>query len=122
MRRMTAPGVSGVTGTTETQGTNNRSIGRSALVLAHRWAGLFLAAFLFVSGLTGAIMSWDHELDEWLNPQLFEAKDIGGVAQSPLALAGQLEAADPRLLATRAPLGVEAGENIAAGSQPRIDA
>jgi uncharacterized iron-regulated membrane protein len=28
-----------------------------------------LAAFLFVSGLTGAVISWDHELDEWLNPQ-----------------------------------------------------
>src|SRR5688500_15738459 len=121
MRRMTAPGVSGVTGTTETQGTNNRSIGRSALVLAHRWAGLFLAAFLFVSGLTGAIISWDHELDEWLNAQLFEAKNTDGISQLPLLLADQLEAADSRLLVTWVPLRVEPGHNLVLVAKPRLD-
>lgn len=30
-----------------------------------------MAAFLFVAGRTGAVISWNHELDEWLNPQLF---------------------------------------------------
>ena len=36
---------------------------RAAFVIAHRFVGLTIAAFLFVSGLTGAIISWDHELD-----------------------------------------------------------
>ena len=110
MRRMTAAAVSGVTGTTETQGTNKRSIGRSILVLAHRWAGLLLAAFLFVSGLTGAVISWDHELDEWLNPQLYEARNAGGIPQPPLLLADRLEEADPRLLVRWVPLFIEPGD------------
>ena len=46
---------------------------RPPLVLLHRWFGLAVALFLFISGLTGAVISWDHELDAWLNPQLFHA-------------------------------------------------
>ena len=29
----------------------------------HRWFGLFTAVFLFIAGATGAVISWDHELD-----------------------------------------------------------
>lgn len=36
-----------------------------------------IAGFLFVSGLTGAVISWDHELDDLLNPHLMEAKSSG---------------------------------------------
>ena len=52
-------------------------VSRQVLTMLHRWVGLFLAVFLFISGLTGAIISWDHELDEWLNPQLFERQSQG---------------------------------------------
>src|SRR5437764_1338611 len=38
----------------------------------HRWAGLLTAGFLFFSGITGAIISWDHELDDVLNSHLFD--------------------------------------------------
>jgi uncharacterized iron-regulated membrane protein len=86
----------------------------------HRWAGLFLAVFLFVSGSTGAIISWDHELDEWLNPQLFKARGEG-VHSPPLGLAEQLEAADPRLLITWLPLSVEAGHNLGLAVSARLD-
>ena len=44
---------------------------RAILVVLHRWFGLFIAGFLIIAGLTGALISWDHELDEWLNPHLF---------------------------------------------------
>ncbi|WP_409998334.1 PepSY domain-containing protein, partial [Escherichia coli] len=50
---------------------------RPILVLLHRWCGLFIALFLFTAGLTGAVISWDHELDEWLNPHLFDAQTEG---------------------------------------------
>ncbi|MFX5562802.1 PepSY-associated TM helix domain-containing protein, partial [Acinetobacter baumannii] len=43
---------------------------RALLVLLHRWFGLAVAVFLFIAGVTGALISWDHELDAWLNPQL----------------------------------------------------
>ncbi|MBF4989383.1 PepSY domain-containing protein [Methylophilus sp. 14] len=44
---------------------------RHILVLWHRWVGLAMAAFLIISGLTGAIIAFEDELDAWLNPQLF---------------------------------------------------
>ncbi|WP_124552898.1 PepSY-associated TM helix domain-containing protein [Methylophilus methylotrophus] len=44
---------------------------RHALVLWHRWVGLAMAAFLIISGFTGAIIAFEDELDAWLNPQLF---------------------------------------------------
>lgn len=70
---------------------------RSFFVLLHRWLGLFIAGFLFVAGLTGAIISWDHELDEWLNPQMFHARSGDALAAtSPLELANRLEAEDER--------------------------
>jgi uncharacterized iron-regulated membrane protein len=93
---------------------------RASLVLLHRWFGLFIAVFLFVSGLTGAVISWDHEIDEWLNPQLFEARSEGPV-QTPQALAAQLEARDPRLQVGFMPLYTEPGHSFGVSVNPRID-
>ncbi|SNX59028.1 Uncharacterized iron-regulated membrane protein [Nitrosomonas ureae] len=93
---------------------------RQILTLLHRWAGLFLAVFLFISGLTGAIISWDHELDEWLNPQLFDRQSQGDPLP-PTILADQLEAADPRILITWLPLTIEPDENLGLGVKGRID-
>ncbi len=104
----------------EKQRAAKLSIGRNFLVLMHRWAGFFLAVFLFISGLTGAIISWDHELDEWLNPQLFEARGLGKPLPS-LLIAEKLEAADHRLLVTWVPLAVESGHNLGLGVSPRLD-
>lgn len=112
--------MSGVIEQFEKERAAKLSVGRIFFVLAHRWVGLFLAVFLFISGLTGAVISWDHELDEWLNPQLFEARG-GGVPLSPLMLAEQLEAADSRLLITWVPLAVEPGHNLSLGVSPRLD-
>lgn len=84
---------------------------RQALVLLHRWLGLFTAVFLFVAGLTGAVISWDHELDEWLNPQLFDSA-TAGERLPPLELANRLEAADPRLQVSFLPLHHEEGHAL----------
>lgn len=93
---------------------------RSTLVVLHRWAGLFIALFLFVAGLTGAVISWDHELDEWLNPHLFEARS-SGPAQASLALADALETADPRLRVSWLPLAIEPGHALGVSVDPRVD-
>ncbi|PKB20178.1 PepSY-associated transmembrane protein [Janthinobacterium sp. 64] len=34
---------------------------RAFWTVIHRWAGLTIALFLIVAGLTGAVTSWDHE-------------------------------------------------------------
>jgi uncharacterized iron-regulated membrane protein len=97
---------------------------RALFVRLHRWFGLFMAVFLFISGLTGAVISWDHELDEWLNPKLFKANS-GEVAadlrQAPLELARQLEQREPGLQVSFLPLSIEPGHALGVGVDPRPD-
>ncbi|NYE21697.1 PepSY-associated TM helix domain-containing protein [Pigmentiphaga litoralis] len=93
---------------------------RRALTLIHRWAGLTVALFLIVAGLTGAITSWDHELDEWLNEDLYKTESRGEF-RDPLELAAAIEAADPRARVTYVALNFEEGHNAGYFVEPRID-
>jgi uncharacterized iron-regulated membrane protein len=93
---------------------------RALLVTLHRWFGLAAATFLFIAGATGAVISWDHELDEWLNPQLFKAHGVGP-SLSTYELAARVEAADPRVFVNFMPLTVEPGHTLVLSVQPRID-
>lgn len=95
---------------------------RSIWVKLHRWLGLFMALFLFISGLTGALIAWDHELDEWLNPQLFHAQPSSQPPLKPLQLADRLEAGDARLRVSYLPLHLEEGYNLGVVVEPRRDA
>lgn len=88
--------------------------------LLHRWFGLATALFLFVAGLTGALISWDHELDEWLNPQLYEAPGRGSPLPA-LALSDRIEQADPQVRVTFLPLNVEQGHTLMASVNPRVN-
>lgn len=91
------------------------------LTFLHRWAGLLMAAFLFVSGLTGAVISWDHELDEVLNPHLTQARG-GGDALPALEIARRIEARHPQVAVTFMPIAAEPGHSLAFGVAPRVDA
>ncbi len=94
---------------------------RPALTLVHRWVGLAIAGFLFISGLTGAVISWDHELDDLLNPRLMFAQSKAPPALSALDLADDIEARDPRVQVTFVPLAPEPGGTLAFGVEPRRD-
>ncbi|MBX9912657.1 MAG: PepSY domain-containing protein [Pseudomonadaceae bacterium] len=94
---------------------------RASLLVLHRWLGLFIAVFLLISGSTGALIAWDHELDEWLNPEIFQTSSLSS-GQDALVLADQLEARDPRLQVTYLPLHTEPGRNLAVHVGPRPDA
>jgi uncharacterized iron-regulated membrane protein len=41
-------------------------------VLLHRYAGLYMAFFLIVAGLTGSILAFHSEIDQWLNPEIYD--------------------------------------------------
>ncbi len=41
---------------------------RQFWVKVHRYAGLYMAVFLLVAGLTGSVLAFEPELDHWLNP------------------------------------------------------
>ncbi|PFH27605.1 PepSY-associated TM helix domain-containing protein [Burkholderia sp. JKS000303] len=93
---------------------------RPFLVRLHRWFGLAIALFLFVAGLTGALIAWDHELDAALNPNFYVARS-DAAPLTPLALAARIEAADPRVHVTYLPLATEPGHTLQAGVMPRVD-
>jgi uncharacterized iron-regulated membrane protein len=93
---------------------------RTALVTLHRWLGLGTAVFLFIAGLTGAVISWDHELDAALNPDLFRARPAAE-PRDPLALAAALEKSDPRAQVTFVPLHVEPGHTLLLGVDGKPD-
>lgn len=56
---------------------------RTVFTIFHRWAGLFIALFLFIAGATGAVISWDHELDEWQTPNEFGRTKMAARSQAP---------------------------------------
>lgn len=93
---------------------------RRALTLLHRYLGLTMAGFLVVSGLTGAIISWDHELDEWLNPHLHHATGEGRALAST-TLVANIEAAFPEVQVTYFENAAEPGESQYFLVEPRVD-
>lgn len=93
---------------------------RRLLGFLHRWVGLVIAGFLIMSGVTGAIISWDHELDDLLNPNLMTARSVGPALPS-LALASRIEAADPRVAVTHFPLTPEPGATLTFGVEGKRD-
>lgn len=93
---------------------------RRQLVRLHRWFGIAIALFLFIAGLTGAIIAWDHELDAALNPSFFKAR-TAGPALPGLELARRVEAADPRLQVTYLPLTAEPGHTLQMMVLPRTN-
>lgn len=93
---------------------------RNFWTLVHRWAGLSTALFLIVSGLTGAVISWDHEIDGWLNRKLYETQTRGPF-KDPFVLAAAVEAHDPRARVAYMPLGFEEGHTSGYFVQPRRD-
>lgn len=104
---------------------------RPIFLLLHRYVGLALAAFLVVTGLTGAVISWDHELDEWLNPHLIHAPQRGskegegdGVelhSETSLEYVARLEAKYPGAKILLVPLATEPGHNITFWAGPRFN-
>ncbi len=100
---------------------------RAVLVLLHRWFGLGVAVFLFIAGATGAIISWDHELDAWLNPALFHAHSAApgstatGQPKNGLELANLVEAQEPKMRVTYVLTEEEPGHASQMMVEPRID-
>lgn len=93
---------------------------RALLVRLHRYAGLLMAAFLTVAGLTGAVIAFEAELDAWLNPAVMRVAP-GRPALSPSALVAAVERGDPRLQVTRLEPGEEDGRAAMVLVRPRLD-
>jgi uncharacterized iron-regulated membrane protein len=86
---------------------------RAGLVRVHRWAGLAMAAFLVMAGLTGAPLAFDEALDAWLNPELFDAG--AGPARPVGEIVAAAERADARAVVVRLQFPDAAGRSFRLG-------
>lgn len=74
---------------------------RQLFLLFHRYAGLFMAFFLVVAGITGAAIAFYDELDAGLNPELFQ---VANPNTPPLPLDELARIAEEQLIQGRAVL------------------
>src|SRR3990170_2373504 len=93
---------------------------RAAFVRLHRWVGLAMAGFLIIAGLTGSVIAFNHDLDEWLNPELFTVQGRGTTIPS-LELAARVQAAEPQRYVAYVPLEVEPGHSLVLGLRAKPD-
>ncbi len=93
---------------------------RTYLLRLHRWVGLAIAGFLIVSGITGSLIAFEHELDVWLNPRLYTV-GTSGTALSPDVIAERLQARDHRVRVRYLDLAGEPGEARSAFLEPRLN-
>ena len=62
--------------TPSTEGSRSRvdalqlGVSRKIWTSTHRWIGLVAGAYFVVAGLTGSVLAFWQDLDEWLNPNL----------------------------------------------------
>lgn len=87
-------------------------------VLLHRYAGLAMAGFLIIVGLTGSLLAFKAELEHLLSPQLV-AVNTGSPRLDPLTLIKSAEALAPKAQVNSLSLGDSDAVHVSVS--PRID-
>lgn len=64
-------------------------------VFIHRWAGLLMAGFLILVGVTGSLLAFNSELERLISPQLYAAPSPGAAPLDAATLALRAEALVP---------------------------
>ncbi len=90
-------------------------------VLVHRYAGLAMAFFLVVAGLTGSVLAFHHELERWLTPELFTVPVRATPPLDPLTLRERAEAFVPQARVGSVSLERQPDEAFIAWLAPRTD-
>lgn len=93
---------------------------RHTCVLIHRYAGLAMALFLIVAGITGSIMAFEDEIDAWLNPHFYEVQSRGP-ALSVARLVERVAQQEPRVRVTYVPIVLAEGRSTRLSVQGKID-
>ena len=88
-------------------------------VRLHRWAGLTMAGFLIVVGLTGSLLAFYPELERLMHPHWYPDRDPATWMGAGVS-AEKLERAEPRLRVTQVSLQGFDGAT-SAWVEPRID-
>ena len=87
---------------------------RKVWVLVHRWAGLSLALFLGLAGLTGMALAWEDDLEAATAPGLLLAPAPSDQTpiRDPVALRAEALARHPGMAADFLPLSIEPGRAL----------
>ena len=93
---------------------------RHLWVLVHRYAGLFMAFFLIVIGLTGSIIAFNTDIDHWLSPP-FKVVVRNEQQLDQLTLLEHAQALIPQGMVTLLSLNRKPDEAFTVFVQPRID-
>ncbi|MGO1119212.1 PepSY-associated TM helix domain-containing protein [Rhodovibrionaceae bacterium A322] len=93
---------------------------RSVLVVLHRYLGLATAIFLAVAGLTGSVLAFHHEIDEWLNPD-FYAVSASGTPMDLASLTEKVKADHPGFLISYVATEGDVDHPAEAWIEPRFD-
>ncbi len=84
---------------------------RALFVWLHRWAGLAMAGFLIVVGLTGSLLAFWLEINQWLTPELYPVPRAG-IELEAAALARRAETLVPGAQARTVYLGYPGSAQI----------
>lgn len=89
-------------------------ISRQLWVILHRWAGLTIAVFLTVAGVTGSILAFGEELEPLVAPKVFKAAppSPGAALRDPFDLRDQVLARYPDAVITHVPMQAQAGRSL----------
>ncbi|MGJ0620155.1 MAG: PepSY-associated TM helix domain-containing protein [Methylocystis sp.] len=84
---------------------------RGFFVWLHRWAGLAMAGFLILVGLTGSLLAFWLEINHWLTPELYPGPRAG-IALDAAALVKRAETLVPGAQARTVYLGYPGSAQI----------
>ena len=87
---------------------------RPVLAALHRYAGLLMAGFLIVTGVTGSALAWKDELEAAMLPAVFRVAPPtpGAVPLDALLLREMIAARFPQAQVSYAPLSAPAGHSM----------
>ena len=90
-------------------------------LLIHRYAGLYMAFFLIVAGLTGSVLAFFHELDVYLNPELHQVAILDRAMLDEFELREKALALAPQAQIQFVDLARKPGQVYEAGLIPAIN-
>jgi uncharacterized iron-regulated membrane protein len=87
--------------------------------LIHRYVGLSIAGFLVIAGLTGAVLTFEPELDAALNPDFFTAPAPQRIRLPLDELIRRVQRADARIAVEAAFIPLERNQSLLLNVSPR---
>jgi uncharacterized iron-regulated membrane protein len=95
---------------------------RAFWVWLHRWAGLAMALFLIIVGLTGSVLAFREELDVWLNPELLTVAKRDAPMLDGFVLREKAAALYPEAQLDEIPLDIKPGRSVRFVTGPPLTA